>query len=97
MAEISNNPQNKIEILSNSKDGHKWVTNYLNKLNYSKYENFKYYNYKSTINDKIFWSICYFPLNSFNCEKNLINTNYRKIDSKKFFLIEASLYERIKQ
>ena len=31
MAEISNNPQNKIEILSNSKDGHKWVTNYLNK------------------------------------------------------------------
>ena len=48
--------------------------NYLNKINYAKYENLKYIQYKSPINEKFFWSICYLPLNGINCEKNFSYT-----------------------
>ena len=47
------------------------------------------------INEQFFWSICYLPLNGFNCEKNFINTNYKMNIVKKFFLIDVVLFEKI--
>lgn len=92
--EISKNPKGKIQILTDDENAREWVLNYLQNIQYSKYENFEYFDYKGTINQDFFWSICYLPLNSFNCEKNLINTNYKKIISKEFFLIQTTLFKK---
>jgi hypothetical protein len=92
--EIFKNPKGKIQILTNDENTREWVLNYLQNIQYSKYENFEYFDYKATINQEFFWSICYLPLNSFNCEQNLINTNYKKIILKEFFLIQTTLFKK---
>lgn len=91
---IYKNPKGKIQILSNDEDGQVWVQNYLKKIKHLKYDSFEYFDYKTSINDQFFWSICYLPLNSFNCEKNFINTNYKKIITRNFFLIKTTLFEK---
>lgn len=91
---IFKNPKGKIQILTDDENAREWVLNYLKNVQYSKYQNFEYFDYKATINQEFFWSICYLPLNSFNCEKNLINTNYNKIISKEFFLIQTTLFKK---
>ena len=95
LSEISKNPKGKIQIITNDESGYMWTQNYLKKIKYSKYNNFEYFDYKATINEQFFWSICYLPLNSFNCEKNLVNTNYKKVISKEFFLIKIMLFEKV--
>ena len=93
--EISQNPFGKILIMSNNKQDHEQIVNYLDKIKYSKYNNYEYFDYKSPINEQYFWSICYLPLNSFNCEKNFINTNYEKKITKEFFLVNTILFEKV--
>ena len=95
LSEIFKNPKGKIQIITNDESGYMWTQNYLKKIKYSKYNNFEYFDYKATINEQFFWSFCYLPLNSFNCEKNLVNTNYKKVISKEFFLIKIMLFEKV--
>ena len=94
LSEISKIQKNKIEIVTDNKYNHEYITNYLEKIKFSKFEDFDYFEYNMPINDQFFWSICYLPINGFNCEKNLIHTNYKKKITKNFYLIEAILFEK---
>ena len=93
--EISKGQDAKIQIVADSEDNFEYILNYLVKINYSKYNDFNYIQYKSPVNEDFFWSICYLPLNGFNCEKSFINTNYKMNIVKKFFLIDLVLFEKI--
>ena len=95
LSEISKRQDAKIQIIADSEENYKYILNYLSKINYSKYNDFNYIQYKSPVNEQFFWSICYLPLNGFNCEKNFINTNYKINIVKNFFLIDVVLFEKI--
>ena len=93
--EISKFKKSGIEIVTDDENNHKYIINYLKKIRFSKFDNLNYFEYNKPINDQFFWSICYLPINGFNCEKNLIHTNYKTNIKKKYFLIEAILFEKI--
>ena len=91
---ISSTKTAQVKLLSNTEIDHKWLLNYLKKINYSKYKNLEFLDFNELSTDTHVWYLCYFPLNHFDCSSDEIKQNYSKIIDKTSFLVNASLYEK---
>ena len=91
---IATSDHYKIKLLTKNKINNEWLNNYLHKINFAEYQNLEFVDYNELNNDKYIWHLCYYPINNFNCRSDEVEQNYNKIIDKKFYLVNASLYER---
>tara|TARA_Y100000996_G_C22262179_1_gene536369 strand:- start:19 stop:498 length:480 start_codon:yes stop_codon:yes gene_type:complete len=91
---LSSKKNVEIKLLSNNKNDHIWLINYLKKISFSKYEKLNFLNYNKFSDNKYLWVYCYLPINDFKCKSEKINQKYSKTKEKSFVLVKVFLYEK---